>query len=110
MLSLTRTEQDAIDHRLNVPDALAEVFDEEWHEQDVYDVCDLLLRRDIDKAMDINGQLVKDILADCVEGSTWVAAVSDAEPWRYAKAIRELRGAANKVAAFVGRELDVPAC
>lgn len=59
-----------------------------------------------------NKHLTQEVLADCIEGSTWVAACEYAEENAQAKAsaaARTLRSLAEKLAPIVGRNLWIPA-
>lgn len=110
MFGLTAKQFDCLSHRLEVPDALAEVFGDEYAEDDVYQMCTLLLAQRLDEARSNNEALMKEVLADCVEGSTWAASQwlhGDNAP-AYNGAMRTLRALAKKLEPVIGRKLDVP--
>ena len=112
ILKLTKLEQDILNHRLEAPDTMYEAL-EEYHEDDIYDICQVLLKGDYDKAKQISESLMKAILVECVAGSTYYAC-GIGEPWEteqhlgmIAKAGQSL---AEKIAVYVGydKELEFP--
>jgi len=105
----TPSEWAALAHRLEVPDALADVLDD-YCPDDVHYVCECLLAGDWRRAVDHSTQLVDDVLVDCVEGSTWVGCASQETPQRLAAARRTLASLAKKIELMTGRRINVPYC
>jgi hypothetical protein len=104
ILGLTLGEWRVVEHRLEVGDAIADCL-EEYARDDVLDVVACLSRQDLGGAEAMSSALTRDVLADCIEGSTWLAP----DPHN-GHAIRQLKQAAMKIEAYVGRTLDVPRC
>jgi len=77
-----------IKHRLEVPNAVVEAFFDVTDDQgvpvyaraDMAAVIDVLLTRGLRAAEDINPVITRDVLRECVEGSTWAACVYDGTP------------------------------
>ncbi len=74
-IRLTSLETIILDHRLTVPDALADALEEEFPnaEGNITDIADVLFLRDWAKAISINENIAKAVLADAVNGSTYYA-------------------------------------
>jgi len=113
MLNLTEMEQRILNHRLEVPDAIADAI-EAGEDDEVGAVCDKLIAGDLDGANAIDADLTKYVLADAVEGSTYLAcadgALSGGEttPQKYGAECRVGRSLAKKISAYVGQALRIP--
>jgi len=107
LLGVTAKEWECIQHRLEVPDALAEVLDQ-YDEADVCHIADLLWAGRWDDAVGQDREIAEAVLADAVEGSTYAAAVSQDDGRTYSAACKALIGAWSKVKAFLGRDLERP--
>lgn len=78
-IKLTEKEEEALKHRLAVPDAISEYF-EDCEEllsaadiDAVPDICKLLEDNKYNEAVEKNALVTTLVLIDCVEGSTWLA-------------------------------------
>jgi hypothetical protein len=104
-LKLTKLEREILEHRLEVPDCIAEFLEADFDE--VYAACQQIAAGEIS-----DSPLVRDILADCVEGSTFcgtmIGAVDDGDVTRaqYRAATRAAHSLARKIGAIVGRQLE----
>lgn len=114
LIGLTPTQADFVRHRLEVPDAVADCFGqtegyEHWHEDEIYDTCETLAaiidrRSPSVPLVNLPLPLVAEVLVDCCDGSTWVAASSwDADNRTVARLVRTAESVAAKVSALVGR-------
>lgn len=109
MLNLTRSEFAAVCHRLDVPDALADAL-EETHDRSIVEaVAGALRRGDLTLALRVSDAATRDVLIDCIEGTTYAAAATHTfDQTVHARSMRTLNGAARKIGAFVGRAIEVP--
>ena len=108
LMGLTRSEWDALYDRLTLGDCLAQVFEERHDMTAVEAAADLLSDGRYLLALERHGlEIVRDIIVDCVEGSTWVAVCSyidDPAKQRRTENRRSdvLRALARKIAAHYG--------
>lgn len=114
-VKFSKLELDAIDHRLSVPDAIAEALEAEYTSDSVETAVleiDRLLKLDSGIRVGNLTTAEKDVLRDCVEGSTWAACLFDPEQpetdadRRHAVAV--LRRIAKKLEAFDIIDVTVP--
>jgi len=115
-ITLTTRQADILRHRLEAPDALAEAL-EVYHPDDVRDVADLLLGAltanaiDTGPAEEADGVacarlLTREVLVDCLEGSTYVgAAKDDVSSQAIAGFCISGDNLAEKIGAYVGRDV-----
>lgn len=107
-IKLTGLQYDILEHRLEVPDALADALDEP--PATVAHCCDLLLMGLTAKHLDTQyveltyPSLHKKVLADCIEGSTYCAW----EEGRTRAIVQAGERLAEKIGMYVGRELIFP--
>lgn len=114
-IKLTKTESDILRHRLEIGDCIADALPE-YHPEDVMDVAQLLLNRltfdeiNTSDADEIGVNMTKAVLADAVEGSTWIAAsISEGvRPQTVGRYIAAGESLAKKIGEYVGRELRFP--
>jgi hypothetical protein len=118
-LNLTRKEMEALQHRLEVPDALQDVFAEDYAPEDVSTIVMEIMRGcnphtyqvNLEQALGYSEGITKAVLRDCVEGSTWVAVALGESERKGSAAIRTLEGLAGKIHVVVqGEPLKVPTC
>lgn len=111
-MKLTPLEIEILKHRLEVPDCIAQSLDADTG--DVDKVCKLLLASlatgELDDEQDYNLPLGRDILAECVEASTYCGAMTDESPAKYRAAQRAAESLAKKVGKLIGRELRAMTC
>ena len=104
--SLTATEREIIVHRLEVPDAIADVLGEEYDPGAVADAIDRL-----SAGADATSDVERAVLAECVAGSTYyAAAVSDEtlSPQKLDAILRVGRALARKVGDYTGQAVRFP--
>ena len=99
-LGLTPKEWDILKHRLEASDCLADVFEEYWDAAEIDAACSQLLKGD----MPGNVALAHDILADCIEGTTYLC--SDDRPRQYAAACRAFESLVPKIEQYINRKLN----
>jgi hypothetical protein len=104
---LTKLEAEILDHRLSVVDALIEVL-EEYHESDVLAVVAKLKRGELAEADRFSRRLTNDVLADCVEGSTFLGAASQESDQKQNAIYRAGESLAKKIGDLIGRKLQYP--
>lgn len=124
-IELTNIEADILRHRLDAQDAVAEAVAEtrdDWEAADVEFIVEVMAEQTDSTGIDTDAQedddhdtveaMVKGVLADAVEGSTYVAAMqgSDEDEAAIQQAIDAGRSLAEKIGAFVGRTLSFPTC
>lgn len=110
-IKLTRFEIAILEHHLEVPDAIAEALDQPV--EIVETITDPLLsglskyHLDTSYAESVNPAITRDVLADCVKGSTYWATFEDDETKQraIAKAGERL---AEKIGQYAGRNLTFP--
>ncbi len=111
-MRLTKLETEILLHRLEVPDCLAEALDEDPDE--VALICCQLrtavsdLEAHFAEDRSIHPFLARAILADCVEGSTFVATMESGmeSSRKISAAVRAMESLAVKVGQLVGRVLE----
>lgn len=111
MIKLTNTEWEIIAHRLEsgcIPEVLAEDFDEDV----VADACDKILIRSNklrSRFFHVDTDLFCAILAECVEGSTYLASHDGSvSGQKYAAIEKCCIALADKVSSFIGRKVKYP--
>jgi hypothetical protein len=124
-LALTPKQWDLVDHRLACDDSLGDCLAEDFapdaegdYEHGFYhhvrDVCDRLLagwdgkRLDVSAAYALDEPLARAILADAVNGSTWVACASCEPDHVVASACRTAHAVERKLGEFLGLDLECP--
>lgn len=114
MLNLTPLEREILDHRLAVPDAIADGLAGEYPDDAVGAVCGLLAAGDYAGAVEVSRTVTYAVLRDAVDGSTYAATVADAvdnheaTPQRYAAVCRAGRSLAEKVGRLTGERVRFP--
>lgn len=114
MINFTPKEWEAVQHRIEsdaIPEVLAGDEDGDYKTEDVEAVCECIRRRDITAAVGLSVQLTGEVLKDCVEGSTYIAAIeSVASPQAMTAAIRTMEGVRRKVSDAFGIDVkEAPA-
>ena len=116
-LFFTPLQMEIVKHRLEMPDCIAECLPQ-YAAEDVELICDLLMPTirddalmDTREACQHSLSITKNVLRDCVEGSTFHAsAVSDNQsPERLAAIMRAAVKVAEIIGYWIGEELDYPA-
>jgi hypothetical protein len=113
MLKLTELEREIVRHRLEVPDAIIECLPE-YHPADVEAVIDAMYADKFDDAKAISEGIVKAVLFDCVDGSTFGAAAYGAYSsgeithQRYIAICVAGSKLARKVSELVGKRVVFP--
>lgn len=106
MPTFTKLETEIIQHRLGVPECIADAL-EEYSREDVEAECFNLQRGIVE--FDLTQLLHRDILAECVEGSTFYgAAVGNETPQKLASIERACESLADKVSKALGRKIIFP--
>jgi len=103
-IPLTTREAELLDHRLAVPDCIADAL-AEHHSRDIVENAVARLRLFTNHCVIPTAYLSEvdvDVLADAVEGSTWVAAASAAaqdedDPCIKLRAVRTIKMLATKL-------------
>ena len=118
-IQLTKLETEILRHRLTVPDALVEAltdvfpgdFDPKYHPQDIEDIIEALETSlntdmlDTAKAEDRDIKITHVVLADCVEGSTWVSSMKgNQSSLMISKHIKAGESLAKKIGEYVGND------
>tara|TARA_R110000803_G_scaffold210718_1_gene283370 strand:+ start:6821 stop:7159 length:339 start_codon:yes stop_codon:yes gene_type:complete len=110
-MKLSPLQKKILDHRLEVPDALAEAIGLDADEF-ISEVCANLIVGNYLSAMLENPATVRALLVDCVEGSTYWAASQgwgDATDLQLANITRAGQALARKVSKFTGHDdLEFP--
>lgn len=80
ILQTTEREWAILEHRLGVPDSIADVLSYEYgHNRDkVEQVVEILRQKKWDEANNISPEIVREVLKDCIEGSTYFCDIDDA--------------------------------
>lgn len=100
MINLTKDQAELVDHRLGAADALVEVMGETfgYAQEDVWDAIKdlevMVARRKID--VDALTPISREVLIDCIEGSTWVACISNMSKPKYFGACLVMDNVFNK--------------
>ena len=74
MIEFTQAEWKLIDHRLEVDECIAEVL-EQFHNDDVLHICDLLRRRMTRDAFDFSESITIAVIDDAICGSTFFGSL-----------------------------------
>jgi hypothetical protein len=109
-LTLTKLEDEILQHRLDVPDALSEyLIDSGWPEPDVEEVVSAVCAREWAKACEINEPLAKATLKDAVEGSTYYGCgMEELSDQKLAGIARAGWSLARKVGELIGESVKFP--
>ena len=129
IIKLTKLQADILRHRLEVPDAISgcmcdgwdqpEPYDG-WHPDDVEDCCKAICEaitdvefQDFNIVRKYGSEMVAEILADCIDGSTIVGCdISDigenTTELSVANLIRSGNALAAKVSEYIGRKVEFP--
>jgi hypothetical protein len=103
-MKLTKLERNILNHRLEVPESIAEILDD-YHPDDIDYVCSLLLDGKYQEAMDFSIGITTDVLVEAVEGSTaYAALIGNVSDYILKKNALAGRSLAKKVQEF----LDYP--
>ena len=101
MIKLTKQQASLIDHRLTASDALVEVMGETFGYaiEDVEDSIELLTQMVAKCQLDVDNlsPIDREVLIDCIEGSTWVACESNRSERHYAAACTVMENISNKL-------------
>lgn len=115
MLRFTPFEKEVILHRLAVPDAIIDCLtddNDEFMDDDIGEVIDKLethIQANKPFLEDTLTDLQKAILADCVDGSTWVGCmIGNETPQRIGTAIYHGTLLAHKLSEVLGFEVQFP--
>lgn len=112
-LKLTCTEQNILEHRLGVPDAVANVLTDSYDYLDYDDIVDecefLLIHLDLwHEVPEDPAELAKLILEDCIINSTWIAAISEASEATIGHHLVVGRKLAERMSKHLGTTLVFP--
>ena len=101
MIKLTKQQADLIDHRLTATDALVEVMGETfgWAAEDIEDAIKDLSQMVAKRQIDVNAltPISREVLIDCIEGSTWVACISNMSKPKYNGACLVMENVSDKL-------------
>lgn len=98
----TDREKAAIEHRLGVPDSLADSLSETHSEDEVIAASESIERRLRSGDFSELSEVERDVLIDCIEGSTWFGCIDDADVEDQKKAAGDLTRAAKKIENLLG--------
>lgn len=109
-ISLTPLEQEILQHRLDVPDAICDgLGGHGWHQEDVAAVVELVAAGNWDEACAICKPIACAALKDAVDGSTYYgAAIGNTSEQEMARILRAGNSLARKVAALIGERVIYP--
>ena len=101
------TEDDFKVIRANAPQLKNWEMRTPWAEADGDEARDILSKQVHNRVLDTSGwnEACPELLAELMEGSTYVCAVSD-HPLEYSRAARTMRALVKKLEPLVGREID----
>lgn len=110
MPKLTKLEQAILAHRLEVADSICDALqDDGWHEADIAAVIDELANDRFDSACQICEPIVKAVLKDCVEGSTYYGAtLGNGSPAKERAVLAAGQSLARKIGDMIGERLVYP--
>lgn len=113
VMRLTPLEKDILNHRLEVPDAIADYLtsgpDTQFAEADISAMCSKLLTGDYDAAIASDKALAHAVLQDAVEGSTYLGASIGNVSIKEEMAIRSAGNSlAGKVGDLIGKDIYYP--
>lgn len=107
-MNLTKLETEILNHRLEMAEEIAEALDRHFQEdvQDVRTVAALLMAGDFDTCLANAPELTADILQDAVDGSTYLGHANHMSRQAESAARRAGESLAEKVGAFIGRNVE----
>ncbi len=117
-MQVTKQEREIMDHRLSIPECIAEVLSDDpecyYSEDDLHEAI-----QEIEAVLETKGCLIekpreihKSVLVELIEGSTWcavhVGAQSNGEIklWQLANARRDFKQLAEKISQHTGRKIN----
>lgn len=121
-IELTGYEARILRHRLDIPDAIVDALTDveegepPYSEADVESVVDALSRSlgegheiDTTEAEAISPEITRDVLVDCVDGSTWVGCMKgNVSNATIGRAVATGQRLADKIAAYAKRNVEFP--
>ncbi len=109
-VKLTKLENEILAHRLEAPDCLAEAIEESNVDPDsVETVCAMLLDGEYEDALEFDRKATLEVLADAVEGSTYLGTeLGNGRPQKERAILRAGESLADKLSSVVGRKLVYP--
>lgn len=106
---LSKIEADAIIHRLEVPDCIADALEGDFDAEAISDAAETLLKRAESGSVWCDTVVEREVLIDSVEGSTWVAcAYGDATPDEMRKIMRVAKSVEKKLERYLSRSISFP--
>jgi len=120
VLRLTALEREIIRHRLVLPECIAEALDDDA--ENIGLLCDqlnVLIDGDLEDISSENCHdpfMAREVLAECLEGSTYCGTSISAEgggeisPQKLRAVIRTAEALASKLSPFIGREIIPATC
>lgn len=108
---LSVSEIDALMHRLEVPDAIGEYMEDsfDFNPDEICQAIQNLEKKVSAGSVWIESEVEREVLADLVEGATWVAcAVDNVTPQEMRKIVRVAKSLEKKIGQVVGRSLCFP--
>ena len=114
---LTKLQSEILRHRLVNGNTLSEVLGDEFgfHEEDIEDIVKLLLQDLTNNSIDthiadfISEDITKEVLIECIEGSTWIGSmIGNESEQKIAAHLRSLENLANKIGGRIGKKIMVP--
>lgn len=109
---LTDKELEALNHRLEAGDAIADALEITHDRDEVEWVAEALYYGDFKTAAEFP-EVTRDVIDDCVTGSTMCGSLEidcDITPQKAAAVRRTMRSLAAKVERFTGRPCVAPEC
>lgn len=100
----------ALNHRLEVSDALAECLNEEFgfDPSVVEEIADAMLRGDYSSLNSDVKHIAVEILADCVEGSTYLTCIPKRLHQQRSAAQKDLESLRDELFVLLNRPLEIP--
>lgn len=111
MMRLSQIECEALMHRLEVPDAIGEYLEDALglDPEEIDQAIQNLEKKVAARSVWVESEVEREVLADLVEGATWVAcAVDNVTPQEMRKIVRVARSLEKKIGQVVGRSLCFP--
>ena len=103
-LTLTKLETEIFQHRLEVPDAIAEAL--ETPLPLVETACEILIAKGEMALYWLNCDTTKSVAVDAIEGSTWLALLWDESPQKIASHEKAYLSLLDKVQTASNRLVD----
>lgn len=103
-LTLTKLETEIFQHRLEVPDAIAEAIDTPLVLVEM--VCELMIAKNEMALYWLDADTMRDVAVDAIEGSTWLASMSDESSQKIAAHERAYLSLLGKVQQASTRLVD----